>query len=295
MNRVKDIISPETIWIVDAFTSKPFLGNAAAVSILESYPEDAILQTTALAMQLSETAFLVKKSALEYDIRWFTPESEVNLCGHATLAATHVLLQTRAIAKGDTVTYHSMSGPLKATVLETGAICLDFPTLESEPAKTPAAMEALGVAIKNCELSRDNYIVEVADYATLIACMPNFKKLAKLDAQGVIVTTAKGVPVIDGKAYDFASRYFCPILGIDEDPVTGSAHCTLAPYWAARLGKKEFNAYQASRGRGILHVELKGARTLISGHCVTTLRASPPAPSPTRRRAKTKKMGEQPA
>lgn len=282
------IISPERIWIVDAFTTRAFLGNAAAVALLPAFPDDEVMQVTALAMQLSETAFVVKKSPLEYDIRWFTPETEVNLCGHATLAATHVLHQSGEAAPGDTVTFHSMSGPLKATVLQGGDISLDFPTLPSERAKTPAAMEALGVNIANCELARDNYIVEVKDYATLIACMPNFKKLAKLDAQGVIVTASKGVPVIEGRQFDFASRYFCPILGIDEDPVTGSAHCTLAPYWAHRLNKTEFDAYQASRGRGVLHVSLKGARTHISGHCVTTLRATPPAPAASPRRKKEK-------
>ena len=283
---MKEVISPERIWIVDAFTTRAFLGNAAAVCLLDTYPDDAVMQVTALAMQLSETAFLVKKSPLEYDIRWFTPDTEVNLCGHATLAATHVLHQSGAAKPGDMVTYHSMSGKLTATVLEGGAISLDFPTLPSEPAKAPAAMEALGVSITNCELSRDNYIVEVKDYATLISMMPNFKKLAKLDAQGLIVTTNKNIPVIDGKQFDFASRYFCPILGIDEDPVTGSAHCTLAPYWASRLNKTEFNAYQASRGRGVLHVTLQGARTHIAGNCVTTLRATPPAPATRRKKEK---------
>ncbi|NBO18608.1 MAG: PhzF family phenazine biosynthesis protein, partial [Proteobacteria bacterium] len=198
------IVSPEHIWIVDAFTTRAFLGNAAAVCVLAKFPDAEIMQTTALAMQLSETAFLVKKSPLEYDIRWFTPDTEVNLCGHATLAATHVLHQSGEAKPGDTVTYQSMSGPLSATVLQGGDIALDFPTLASEPAKAPAAMEALGVAITGCELSRDNYIVEVKDYATLISCMPNFKKLAKLDAQGVIVTTSQGIPVVDGKSFDFA-------------------------------------------------------------------------------------------
>ncbi len=264
------VISPETIWIVDAFTSKPFMGNAAGVCILEAYPERDVMQLTALSMQLSETAFAVEKSLRNYDLRWFTPEVEVNLCGHATLATTHVLAQMGKLKKGETVTYHTMSGELTARLLDNGAVELDFPTLESEPAKAHAALAALGAKLTTCELSRDNYIVEVADYATLISLMPNFKKLGKMDAQGVIVTTAKNVP----EGFDFASRYFGPPVGIDEDPVTGSAHCTLAPYWAKRLGKDTFHAFQASKGRGVLDVTLKGPRTLISGHSVTTLKGS---------------------
>ncbi|MBY0407567.1 MAG: PhzF family phenazine biosynthesis protein [Rickettsiales bacterium] len=273
------VISPEHIWIVDTFTSKPFLGNAAAVCLLDAFPDDGVLQLTALSMQLSETAYLVEKSPLHYELRWFTPEVEVNLCGHATLASTHVLGQMGKIKKGETVTFDTMSGALTATLLETGAVELNFPTLESEPAKPHMALSALGVDMVNCELARDNYIVEVKDYAALISCMPNFKKLSKMDAQGVIVTTATGIPVINGPnnekmAFDFASRYFCPVLGIDEDPVTGSAHCTLAPYWAQRLGKTQFRAFQASKGKGQLTVTLKGSRTLIAGQSVTTLKGT---------------------
>ena len=268
------VISPEHIWIVDAFTTKPFLGNAAAVCLLDAFPEDAVMQLTALSMQLSETAFLVQTGPLSYDLRWFTPEVEVNLCGHATLAATHVLAQMGKAQKGDTVTFSTMSGDLTATVLQNGAIALDFPTLESDPAKPHLALAYLGVDMINVELARDNYLVEVKDYAALISCMPNFRKLMKMDAQGVIVTTATGIPVIGGETFDFASRYFCPVLGIDEDPVTGSAHCTLAPYWAARLNKGTFRAFQASKGKGKLDITLKGDRTLIAGHCVTTLKGT---------------------
>lgn len=279
-------INPENIWIVDAFTSKPFLGNAAGVCLLPAYPERDVLQLTALSMQLSETAFAVEKSPREYDLRWFTPEVEVNLCGHATLATTHVLGQMGKLKKGETVTYHTMSGKLTARLLDSGAVELDFPTLPSDPAKPHIALAALGVELLTCELSRDNYIVEVKDYATLISCMPNFKKLGKMDAQGVIVTTATGIPIIDGKQFDFASRYFGPPVGIDEDPVTGSAHCTLAPYWAERLGKTHFRAFQASKGRGQLEVTLDGPRTRIAGFCVTTLKATTPAPAKTKKSSK---------
>ena len=281
------VISPETIWIVDAFTSKPFLGNAAGVCILPEFAERDVLQLTALSMQLSETAFAVEKAPREYHLRWFTPEVEVNLCGHATLATTHVLAQMGKVKKGETVTYHTMSGPLTATVLQTGAIELDFPTLDSDPTNPHLALAALGVELLTCELSRDNYICEVKDYAILISCMPNFKKLGRMDAQGVILTTATGIPVMDGKTYDFASRYFGPPVGIDEDPVTGSAHCTLAPYWAKRLNKTHFHAFQASKGRGQLEITLKDERTLIAGFCVTTLKGTT-TPTPAKKKKSSK-------
>jgi PhzF family phenazine biosynthesis protein len=259
-----------TMWIIDAFTSQPFRGNAAAVCILDAFPEAAEMQLVALRNYLSETAFIVKTGLLKYDLRWFTPETEVNLCGHATLAATHSLVQSGAVKTADVITYNTQSGDLKAKVLEKG-IELDFPTLAGKPVKPHAALSALGLDIIACELSRDNYLVEVKDLETLLECKPNFKKLAKMDAQGVIVTAVRGVV-----GFDFASRYFCPGLGIDEDPVTGSAHCTLAPYWAAKLGKTTFHALQASKGHGILEVTLQGDRTLIAGQCVTAIKAPCP-------------------
>jgi len=266
------------MWIVDAFTEHAFRGNAAAVCLFEAFPDDDTMQRIAARMNLSETAFVVKKGPLSYDLRWFTPGAEVNLCGHATLAATHVLVQTGQIKNGDVVTFHTLSGKLKAKVLPKG-IELDFPTLSGNKVKPPAALKALGVDILNCEVNRDNYLVEVKDLETLLTCIPNFKKLAKMDQQGVIVTTAKGVI-----GFDFASRYFChPSLGIEEDPVTGSAHCFLAPYWAEKLGKTKFHALQASRGHGILDVTLAGERTLIAGTCVTTLKGQLPAVKPTKK------------
>ena len=259
------------MWIVDAFTSQPFRGNAAAVCVIDAFPKPEAMQLVAAQNNLSETAFLVKTGPLKYDLRWFAPDAEVNLCGHATLAATHVLVQSGALKKGETVAYNTLSGELKATALDKG-IELDFPTLAGEPAKQPTALHALGVDVVACERNRDNYLVEVKNFEALLDCKPQFKKLAKMDAQGVIVTTAKG---IDG--FDFASRYFChPSFGIEEDPVTGSSHCFLAPYWAKKLGKTKFHALQASKGHGILDVTLQGERTLIAGNCVTTLKAPSP-------------------
>jgi len=274
--------------IVDAFTTTPFMGNAAAVVLLDAFPEDAVLQLVAAQMNLSETAFVVKArhpersegsissspdpsaspqdDKTEYDLRWFTPTIEVNLCGHATLAAAHILHQTGRIKSGDMVTFHTLSGELRARVLEK-TVELDFPLLAGEKAKPPAALKALNVDILACERNRDNYLVEVTDFAALTACKPNFKKLAKMDMQGVIVTTATGIA-----GYDFASRYFAPNCGIDEDPVTGSAHCFLAPYWAKKLSKLRFHALQASKGEGILDVTIKGQRVLIAGNAVTTLK-----------------------
>lgn len=254
------------IWVVDAFTSKVFAGNPAAVCILPSYPEDSVLQDIAMEMNHSETAFLVKKTALDYRLRWFTPTTEVNLCGHATLAATHTLFERGHIFSGDHITYRTLSGDLHARVLG-DAIELDFPMLQGAAVSPYPALKALGVNIVACEVNRDNYLVEVEDYETLLKCSPDFKTLAGIDRQGVIVTTARGV---DG--FDFASRYFGVNCGIDEDPVTGSAHCFLAPYWASHLKKETFHAVQASKRGGILDVTLTGGRVLIAGNAVTTFK-----------------------
>lgn len=260
------------VWIIDAFTPVAFRGNAAAVYILDAFPEDAKLQLAAAQMNLSETAFVVpagnnnQKEHL-YKLRWFSPEAEVHLCGHATLAATHALHQSGRLNSGDTAIYDTLSGQLTAKVLDK-TIEMDFPALPGAPAKPPAVLKALGVDMLACQRNRDNYLVEVSDFDTLTGCRPAYKKLAKMDAQGVIVTTSNGVP----QGYDFASRYFCPALGINEDPVTGSAHCFLAPYWAEKLGKTHFHALQASMGHGILDVTLAGQRVLIAGQAITTLK-----------------------
>ncbi len=256
------------VWIVDAFTPVAFRGNAAAVCMYDAFPATSELQLIAAQMNLSETAFIVPSDKpLHYKLRWFTPEIEVKLCGHATLAATHVLYQSGLIKKNELVTYDTLSGLLTARVLDKG-IEMDFPALPGKPAKAPAVLKALGVDFTNCQINSENYLVEVKDYATLIACAPNFKKLAKLEGvYGVIVTTATGV-----EEFDFASRYFAPGIGVNEDPATGSAHCFLAPYWAEKLGMTSFHALQASKGRGIIDVTLKGDRALLTGQAITTLK-----------------------
>jgi PhzF family phenazine biosynthesis protein len=254
------------LWIVDAFTPVAFRGNAAAVYLLDEFGSDEKLQLLAMQANLSDTAFVVKNDGLDFDLRWFTPETEVKLCGHATLASAHVLVQAGQAKKGDVVKFSTLSGILKAKILDSG-IELDFPTLAGSPAKPDPALNALGVSWVNCERSRDDFLVEVKDFDTLLAIKPDMKKLAKLKARGVIVTTSKGV-----SGYDFASRFFAPAIGINEDPVTGSAHCFLAPYWAKKLGKNKFRALQASRSRGVLEVRLDGERTYITGECVTTIK-----------------------
>ena len=257
----------KTFWIVDTFTRKQFKGNAAAVVILDVFLDDAALQLIAAQMNLSETAFLVETAPLAYRLRWFTPTVEVPLCGHATLAATHVLHKTGRAAIGDTVRYQTLSGELSATITK-DAIELDFPLLPGEPAKTPPALKYLETSFTECWRNGSDYLVEVKDYETLVACKPWFKKLAQLGETGVIVTTNKGVPA----GFDFASRYFVPGAGIDEDPVTGSVHCFLAPYWQKKLGKAHFRAYQASTGEGELDVRIDGECVKIAGQTITTLK-----------------------
>lgn len=267
------------LWIIDAFTPVAFKGNPAGVCLLDSFPDDAVMQLTAAQVNLSETAFLVQKGPKHYQLRWFTPETEVKLCGHATLAATHVLNKMGHLAVGDTVRYETLSGELTARVLSK-SIELDFPNQPGETVKPPAALNALGVDIKACEFNGVNYLVEVKNYEALLSCLPNFRKLEKANGQGVIVTTAKGVP----EGFDFASRYFAPKVGVNEDMVCGSAHCFLAPYWAAKLNKTTFHAYQASKGQGVLDVTLKGDRVLIAGQCVTSLKGLPLTFTPVRKK-----------
>lgn len=255
-------------WIIDAFTTVAFRGNPAAVYLLPEFPSYEQMQMLAAQANLSDTAFVVRKAPLKFDLRWFTPEIEVKLCGHATLATAHVLVQIGQAKIGDVISFDTLSGILKVKILKNG-IELDFPTLAGNIAKPDKALNALNVPFSVCEKNRDMYLVEVADFATLLAVKPDMKKLTKLKAVGVIVTTAKNV---DG--YDFASRFFAPSSGINEDPVTGSAHCFLAPYWAKKLGKSNFHALQASRARGILDVTLAGERILITGECVTTIKGT---------------------
>jgi PhzF family phenazine biosynthesis protein len=248
------------IFQVDAFTSRRFAGNPAAVMPMESFPADTVLQEIAAENNLAETAFLVPENG-DYRLRWFTPVTEVPLCGHATLASAAVVMERLETAR-NAVVFHSASGPLTVRRTNPGYI-MDFPLRPSKPILTPPGLaEALGVAPTEVLENAFNYMAVLESPLVLRSLAPDMAALARMDRGGVIVT-APG----DG-SYDFVSRYFAPAKGIPEDPVTGSAHCTLAPYWAKRLGKTEFRAFQASRRGGEVICRLVGDRVELQGTCV---------------------------
>jgi PhzF family phenazine biosynthesis protein len=252
------------VYVVDAFTRRPFGGNPAAVCPLEAWLPDAQMQAIAAEHNLAETAFVVREPA-GWRIRWFTPAVEVDLCGHATLAAAHVLTRHRGLP-AETIVLHSRSGALPVHFAG-DTIVLDFPSRPAARCEVPAALrEGLGVNPLEVLKSRD-FLVVLDSEDDVRALAPDFAQLARVECLGVIVT-APGRP---GNGVDFVSRFFAPRAGIDEDPVTGSAHCTLTPYWAARLKKKELHARQVSRRGGELFCTLAGDRVLIAGHAVTYL------------------------
>jgi PhzF family phenazine biosynthesis protein len=250
---------------VDAFTAVPFHGNPAAVCILTEAKDPAWMQNIALEMNLAETAFL-EKQADGYNLRWFTPAVEVDLCGHATLASAHVLWEDAHLRPDQQARFHTRSGLLTAD-RKGDWIELDFPIKKEVAAGAPAHLiEALGVQPKYVGKNQFDYLVEVEE-AELHAMRPNFSLLRTLPVRGVIVTSLSSDP-----QYDFVSRFFAPGSGIDEDPVTGSAHSALTPFWAARLGKTTLFARQASPRGGVLKLTLNGDRVLIGGQAVTVLR-----------------------
>lgn len=248
----------------DAFTARPFAGNPAAVCLLPEERAAAWMQAVAREMNLSETAFLLRQER-GYSLRWFTPTIEVDLCGHATLASAHVLWEWGAAEP--VLEFHTRSGTLAAT--RRGEwIELDFPAKAAEHSAPPSGLlEALGARAVNTGRNDLDLLVEVATEAEVRALRPDFNGLRGLGARGVMVTSraAEG-------AYDFVSRFFAPGSGIDEDPVTGSAHCCLGPYWAERLGKHELVGYQASDRGGVVRVRVAGERVKLGGQAVTVLR-----------------------
>jgi PhzF family phenazine biosynthesis protein len=244
------------IYQVDAFASEVFAGNPAAVCPLDAWLPDETMQAIAMENNLSETAFIVKAGE-DYDLRWFTPAVEVDLCGHATLGSAYVVA-THLEPGRDEVVFRSRSGPL--TVTRKGALfTLDFPSKLPERLDDHAAVEAaMGSPVE--ELWRaDKTMAVLADEAAVLAARPDLAKVADLPGDGLIVTAP-------GRERDFVSRYFAPHAGIPEDPVTGSAHCVLTPYWARRLDKTRLSARQVSARGGELVVEERGERILISGH-----------------------------
>jgi PhzF family phenazine biosynthesis protein len=251
---------------VDAFTDRPFAGNPAAVCVLAAAAEERWMQDVAREMNLSETAFL-HREADGYWLRWFTPAAEVDLCGHATLASAHVLWEEGHLLPTEPARFHTRSGLLTAA-RQSNWIELDFPAVPAEPAAPPADLaRALGVMPKYVGKSRFDYLIEVDSEETLRRLKPNFALLEAIASRGFIVTSAAGAP-----PYDFVSRYFAPQLGVPEDPVTGSAHCTLGPFWKNRLAKDQFLAYQASSRGGVVRVRVEGDRVILGGQAVTVLR-----------------------
>jgi PhzF family phenazine biosynthesis protein len=255
---------PVHIVTVDAFTAKPFAGNPAAVCVLPAPADETWMRNVATEMNLSETAFLHREGD-GYRLRWLTPAVEVDLCGHATLASAHVLWEDGHISASETARFHTRSGLL--TCQKSGDwIEMDFPAKVEQAAEAPQQMaEALGTSLKYVGKNQFDYLVEVESEAVLRGLKPNHHLLAQLPVRGVIVTAR-------GTEYDFVSRFFAPGSGIDEDPVTGSAHTALAPFWGARLGKTEMTGYQASARGGIVKVRLAGDRVVLSGQAVTILR-----------------------
>jgi PhzF family phenazine biosynthesis protein len=257
-----------TIFQVDAFTSIPFAGNPAAVCVLSESPEDSWMQKVAREMNLSETAFLVKQSD-GFSLRWFTPTVEVDLCGHATLASAHVLWTEGHLPLEQEARFHTRSGLLTA-IREDDWIIMNFPADRSKDAKIrPELIKALNAPICEVYEGAIGYIVEVDSEAVVRAVQPNVEILKSLPAKGLVVTSAANTDT----EYDFVSRFFAPALGILEDPVTGSAHCALAPFWRDRLNKTEFLAYQASARGGILKVRCNGDRVVLGGQAVTVMKS----------------------
>jgi PhzF family phenazine biosynthesis protein len=253
---------------VDAFASVPFSGNPAAVCLLDEPADEDWMQAVAAEMNLSETAFVRARDDASFDLRWFTPTVEVELCGHATLAAAHVLWKTARVGADARVRFQTRSGPLTAARGES-EIELDLPADPPEEAAVPPVLlPALGVEARAVARGRVGYVVEVADETTVRGVDPDFAGLATLRPDGIVVTSAAP----PGADYDFVSRYFAPAAGIDEDPATGSAHCALGPYWAARLRRDELTGYQASARGAMVGVRVNGRRVTLVGRAVTVLR-----------------------
>ncbi len=243
---------------VDAFAERPFAGNPAAVCLLERWLPDDTLRAVAAELNLSETAFVVPEGE-RFHLRWFTPVTEIDLCGHATLATAHVLMETTG--RREALRFRSMSGELRVAV-EHGRLALDFPSRPGDPCEVPDALVlGLGVRPREVLASRD-YLCVLDSAEAVSALTPDFAALTRLDRTGVIATAP-------GDDCDFVSRFFAPQEGIDEDPVTGSAHCTLIPYWARRLGKTSLHGRQLSARGGELFCEDRGERVSIAGHAVT--------------------------
>lgn len=250
------------LYQIDAFADRLFEGNPAAVCPLSAWLDDTVMQAIAGENNLAETAFFVQSAPDEAELRWFTPRAEVDLCGHATLASAHVWFEHLRHA-GPEVTFHTRSGALRVSRAERG-LRMDFPVVATAPCETPAELvTALGARPDHLLQGMD--LIAVFDDARQIrALAPDFRSMAGLDTRGIVATAP-------GDDCDFVSRCFYPRLGVDEDPVTGSAHCALAPYWARRLGRDRLHARQPSRRGGAMHCQVQDGRVLLEGQAVDYL------------------------
>lgn len=260
--------------VVDAFTDRPFAGNPAAVCLLQDAADPVWMQRVAEEMKHSETAFVrpVEDPEADFELRWFTPMVEVPLCGHATLGAAHALYSTGIVAPGGPIRFRTLkSGVLTVTGDGRGTLSMDFPACPPEPVDVPEGLaEALGVEVGAAgRNSQHDLLAEVADEAAVRDLAPDVSAVARIDARGVIVTAAAA----RGSDHDFVSRFLAPrvLPGDGEDPVTGAAHCALAPYWARRLGRDAMTGFQASARGGYVGVAVRGDRVVLSGSAVTVL------------------------
>lgn len=257
-------MTPQPFFQVDAFAERPFAGNPAAVMPLDHWLPDEVMQAISAENNLSETAFTVpsERDDADYDLRWFTPAIEVPLCGHATLAAAHILL------KGPSVRFATAAGILVVTRDEDdeSLLKLDLPVAQLTEVSEPDVCEALGLSARQLWLAagcNDSIIVPVGSEAEVRAVAPDFSALAKIHRMAIVTAP--------GDSQDVVSRVFVPYAGIDEDPVTGSAHAALVPWWAERLGRHRFSALQASKRTGLLDCELRGDRVILGGHAFTVI------------------------
>lgn len=249
---------------VDAFADRPFTGNPAAVIPLDAWLPDEMMQAIAAENNLSETAFTVRDESGEadYELRWFTPTVEVALCGHATLASGHVLIE------GDQVRFRTRKAGILIVGRDGDALTLDLPRTLVKPAEDPGLLEALGTPdaelFLSCEGAEETAIILLRDEAALRACAPDMQALGRIELMAIVTAPGSG-------DYDVASRVFVPAWGVDEDPVTGSAHAALAPFWCERLGRDRFTAWQASKRGGRVECRLAGDRVILGGRCVTVI------------------------
>lgn len=248
---------------VDAFTSVPFSGNPAVVCLLSEQRQDEWMQQVAREMGVSETAFVLRQGT-QFSLRWFTPVTEVDLCGHATLASAHVLWESGELDAAERAQFLTRSGILTAE-RNKDLIELNFPALPQDPASAPRELLAiLGVEPTYVGRFGERLLIQVADERTVRDLAPDTAAMKRIPGRGVVVTSRA-----DGQEYDFVSRYFAPWVGLDEDPVTGSVHCCLGPFWARLLGKERLIAYQASRRGGVIHIRLLGERVCLGGNAVS--------------------------